>query len=617
MVTAAALATLAAFAASAQEMSATVRATRPAADGTSATRVETEAYAGELRHAADLAGCAPGAMPLDFGGALATTTVSLRGAGADEVRVVLDGNVLNSPAGGGFDLSRIPSALLDGVEVRRGSDARAGPGAMGGVVSLVPAARSRALLTAGSLGTLGASASGVFAGEAWRLLGAADVRRSDGDFGYHRDPTPEIAGNDAAETMLRRNNDALLGSALARAEWRRPGGVRLDGLLLGSRVERGLPGDVFAPTPLARQDEWSLLGTLRLRVPAGPVRVEVPLSGRAGFTRTQAPMAGAADSQQARDLALRPVVEATPGAWRLTASGDAGGEWFDGPAHGRRERLHAALGLEAAHARRPWTWSLALRGERWGSASALLPRAGGSVRTGPVVVYANAGAGFRPPSFDELYFASGPVLPNPELRPERSWSGDLGARLEHGPLTAALTAFAATYRDVIVYELYPGFRARPYNVGQAATWGAEAEMHWTPADLVPGLSFDGAATALSTANLEPGANSYGRALPYRPAARVVARVALARERARTALEIQSTTGAYTNRANTRSVDGWADLRGSAGVRLAADVWVSLEARNALDVQDRMTVEGYPLPGRVVLAHLSWEPRAAGGAEENP
>ena len=29
----------------------------------------------------------------------------------------------------------------------------------------------------------------------------------------------------------------------------------------------------------------------------------------------------------------------------------------------------------------------------------------------------------------------------------------------------------------------------------------------------------------------------------------------------------------------------------------------------LNVMDRMTIDGYPMPGRVVLAHLSWEPGA--------
>ena len=64
-------------------------------------------------------------------------SLSLRGAGATGVMVLLDGIPLSSP-GTSVDLSRIPAAITERLEVLRGAaSARYGPGALGGVVNLV------------------------------------------------------------------------------------------------------------------------------------------------------------------------------------------------------------------------------------------------------------------------------------------------------------------------------------------------------------------------------------------------------------------------------------------------------------------------------------------------
>lgn len=84
-------------------------------------------------------------MIQDQGGAGQRKTLSLRGASPNSVLVLLDGVPLDAP-GNAVDLSRLPIAMLERVEVMRGSGSRYGPGAMGGVVNLVskaPTARAR------------------------------------------------------------------------------------------------------------------------------------------------------------------------------------------------------------------------------------------------------------------------------------------------------------------------------------------------------------------------------------------------------------------------------------------------------------------------------------------
>lgn len=606
--------TLLAGGVAAQELSSTVRAARPNADGQTTTTVDPTDYAGEWRHAGDLAATAPGALTLDFGGLVATTTLSLRGGSSDQVAVLFDGAPLSSPAGGGFDLSRIPAALLSGLEVRRGADARLGAQAMSGALILEPVEGTRALLSAGSLGTLGGSASHLLerttAAATWRVLGAVDVRRSAGDFSYERDPTPEIEGNDLPLQLDRLNNDALLASALARVE-RRAAHTTTSAFLLLSHVDRGLPGPIYSPTLDTRQREWSVVGQAAWRRKA----VDVPLSVRAGSMRTSATAREVDTGRQSFvDVFTTPSLTVPMGDARLDADLLAGREWFAGTAHGEHARLRAGLGLELSVGRGRWSGSLAVRGERWGDAWGVVPRAGGSVRLRPGwTLHANLGGGFRPPSFGELHFTSGPVLPNPDLVAERAWSGDLGTRLTKRlravEIDAGATLFGGLYRDTIVYELFSGTRAKPFNLEGSRAGGVEAHVSVSPSDGAwRKLQATATAAWLVTRSLEAGDNAWLKALPYRPSWRGGVRVSWRGERVRGAIDLTGTSSAWANRANTRRVDGFVDLSGSAGVRLAGALWLGAEMRNALDVRERAVIEGYPLPGRLALAHLSWEPK---------
>lgn len=598
----------------AQELSTTVRAARPNADGQTSTPIDSEDFAGEWRHAAEVAASAPGVIPMDFGGPLATTTLSMRGGAADQVAVVFDGIPMGSPAGGGFDLSRLPAALLSGLEVQRGADARLGAAAMGGALVLSPVKTSRAMLTGGNLGTFGASGSHALdtttSNAIWNILGAVDVRRSKGNFRFNRDPTPEIQGNDELVEISRANNDALLATALARVERRANDGASLSALALVSFAERGLPGPIYSTTPTTRQQDWSVSGHLGWRTQA----LNVPLSVRTGTVNTSATSRESDDGTQSFvDTFSAPTLALRLNAASLQISGLAGHEWFVGTEHGRRSRLRGGLGAELAAEKGRWSGSIALRGERWADAWGIVPRIGGSVQLPQAVtLYANVGAGFRPPSFGELYFSSGPVLPNPDLVAERAWSADIGAKTSqnlHGiTLAATAAAFVGTYQDTIVYELFSGTRAKPFNLAGSRAGGVEAQMSISPnGGTWRALEVTVSATALKTTSLVPGENSWHKQLPYRPAFRGTTRAVWRGARVRGAMEFTGTSSAWANRANTRRVDAFYNLGGSAGVRIARSFWLGAEIRNALDVLDRTVIEGYPLPGRTVLAHLSWEP----------
>ena len=122
------------------------RAPAPQDPTASATVVEAERFAGELKGVAELAATAPGVAVRSHGGLGQLTTISIRGSTSGGVRVLLDGIPLDTAAGGGVDLSTIPLHWVDRVEVVRGAEgAYFGAGALGGAVNVVtlPGGRRR------------------------------------------------------------------------------------------------------------------------------------------------------------------------------------------------------------------------------------------------------------------------------------------------------------------------------------------------------------------------------------------------------------------------------------------------------------------------------------------
>ena len=100
-------------------------------------------------------------------------------------------------------------------------------------------------------------------------------------------------------------------------------------------------------------------------------------------------------------------------------------------------------------------------------------------------VRVGAGSAFKAPSFFEN-FASGFTAGNPDLKPERSQSAEVGIEtfLGDGALALNVTAYAQHFRNVIQYSGTPPKAGAPnyYNVAGANANGAEIEARWHAAD---------------------------------------------------------------------------------------------------------------------------------------
>ncbi len=568
----------------------------------------------EVKDAAEVLTTSPGAVIQDAGGAGQRKTLSLRGAAPNAVLILLDGVPLTGP-GGSMDLSRIPTAALDRLEVLRGAtSARYGPGAMGGVVNLVtrtPSSNGSTLfgqVSQGSFATTQLSLGGtthLLGGEGLVLLHGL---RSDGDYVFRYNQRPSL--EDSELTTLRRvNNQALRGGGLLRYRTRFAHDT-LDVLLEGTAERRGLAGTVQNPTVDTSQSTARGTGSVRLVHPfERNGELSVLAWGRLDDTRLTGSSFATGSAQYAQ---LESGVGAEVVATRLfanrhgvTALVTFGGEFLKEPT-GKNPawgRLGAMLADEVLFFDAQLAVTAVVRFDLAGPFAVFSPKLGASLQLpAGVELKANIGQASRPPGFFELYVMQGTLMPNPLLRPERALTADLTAAFKHEKFSGSVTGFGSLYEDLISYEYYPPTLAKPYNFQAARVAGVEVEglahpLHWLEAT----LSY----TFMASQNLKDDPRFYLKTLPNRPAHRLTARVSAGVSVLTAHAEVVAQTAQFLNRTETLSLPA----RAFVNVGIASTPWknpaltVSIGVKNLLDVQTQ-DLDGYPLPPRAAFVSLA-------------
>lgn len=583
------------------------------ATGTITTRDATNSRP-EAKDAAELINTTPGVTVQDLGGPGQRKTLSLRGAAPNAVLVLLDGVPLAAP-GSAMDLSRIPTAALERIEVLRGGvSGRYGPGAMGGVINLVtqkPGAKPRVFadFTAGSFVTtqlsLGAT-SALLGGDALVLINGL---RSEGRYDFRYDDQPAFPGNTPI-TLTRDNNGTLQGGALARFR-RRFGATQLDVMLEGNSERRGLAGPVQNPSI----DAWQRTGrgTLSVRTQTGfePGGTLSTLAwGRLDDSTLNGTLFGNEYRQLEAAAGGEVVYTHLVGRHGLTGLVSGGVESLREPTGQNPTwgRLGALVADDIFFFDGAFTVSPSVRIDVAGPFFVFSPKLGALVEL-PLgfSLRANAGQSSRPPSFSELYVVQGTLLPNASLQPERALTGDVGAAWKHQHAKLAATGFYSLYENLISYEYYPPNLARPYNFAAASVAGLEVEASTTP---FTWLEASASYTFMHTQNLRDDPRYYLKSLPFRPAHRLHTRVAVGPTWLKARAELIFQSAQFTNRTETLSVPDRAIVNLGVTVTPSQQPRISLSAelKNLLDVQT-WDYDGYPLPPRAFFVTLgvSWEP----------
>ena len=562
----------------------------------------------------DLLDRVSGVRAFEKGRVAGPSYVSIRGGEPNFTLVLLDGIRVNDPTnsrGGAFDFGQIDPFALERIEIARGAlSAVHGADALSGVINL----RLRTLdaderLLAGrafadTRGGLGASAT---AGQGWKsgsllasgswydsgeLTQGSDLRRWQ-LFGRARQELGPVAAT--ALALHARTDRAVFPEdsggprlAVIREPEQRQTDLTIAGLALGRAGE----GQWQPRLSLSwvRQDDDAATPAIA----PGEVIGGVPaITADSRFERAEATFENRLDLGETADLAV--------GAAWLREHGRAVGNIDFGvliPADFDIER--EVLGAFAEAAIRPAPWASLILGARFDDPSSHSAEWTGraALRLTPFVegpaVFASWAEGYKLPS---LYALAYPIIANPDLRPERSQSYELGVeeRWSSGRSRVRLAYFHSRYRDLIDFD--PKLFTNVNRSGVTAQ-GVEAELAFP---LSSTLDFSGNITYLHTSQPDDAAPLRSRpewqglaALDWRPS-----------ERAKFYLGAAYTGAFFDSSVPTGLVtlDPRLEITAGASVNLSDRLRLALTAHNLLSDRNEDAV-GFPSPGRVLRASLS-------------
>jgi outer membrane receptor for ferrienterochelin and colicins len=527
--------------------------------------------------AADIAALLEGQVGVQpDGGIPAGVGVALQGLGAQRVLVLMDGLPVVGRVGGNLDLTRLPLAMVDRVEVVKGPQSTLyGSDAMGGVINLVTRGVGEATPSAGIESTFGSlarrevNAHVAVGGAAWngRIDGGGSVVAL----------APGVASD--AGTRARRvhiaprlswSDTASAWSATATA-------------LLVDESQRYRSGQLYN---FSDNSQINARLALRRRRGAGQFEPTLGLSryehlSRRATTPLPASDSGAVDLQQLVQVEA-PATFAF--AWGVA---DAGlvlrreSIRADRVPGGERILHSGEPYLQGTWAQGPITWTTGARlsvHERWGTffapRAALLWRANDQV-----AIRVGAGTGYRAPDFKELYLsfantaAGYAVEGNPELVPERSASGSINLTFTGARASARIGAHRTAYRDFI--ETGAADASGTYTYGNIAR-GSTAGIEWDGRVLLGAWRFSASHAWLHTRDEATGSPLLGRAA--HTASLMASRRILEAEvglrahwTGRAPVGRDETTGALTYRADLLRVDATGSLELPRGVIARAGV----------------------------------------------
>lgn len=545
------------------------------------------------------------------GGHPAGAGVMLQGFGSERVLVLLDGQPVAGRISGVFDISRIPVAMVERVEVVKGAQSTLyGSEAMGGVVNIITRAPSRGTLgaattlTAGTQGRLDATAS--LTGGRGPLASSVDLSRRKVETTPGLDAlTGALAQRLDGAAKLRWAPDSARHAELSllaldeRQRWRSGtfynfGDNRQLSARLGVSFTRG--AHRFSP------GAWSSTYDHVSRASTQPL----PIAGDTGQRQRQRVhqaellYAGRFGRRLAVDAGTQVRIDEietarVPGGLRSLTTVEPFAQLEYAPS----ARLTLLPGVRVS------------RSTLWGTN--VTPRVAARATVGDrLTLRASVGDGFRAPDFKELFMffqntnADYAVQGNPDLRPESSRNVMLGAELATGAGYLRAQAFHNRFRDFIETRVITAPGEPPVyqyaNVDDGSTRGVELEggANFSTRGR---LRVEGSVSLLSTRD-----EATGRALLGRPSASArllvggtlplgVRGSVSALHTGRTPMQRDADSGAIT---------AWRGAFTRVDARVARALVADLEfVLGADNLFDRRPAEWAGFTGRHLYTSLSW------------
>jgi len=390
------------------------------------------------------------------------TSLFLRGTNSTHALVLVDGARVNSPYFPGYDFSQLSTENVERIEVVRGPfSALYGSDAIGGVIQIFT--RPAAAKPAGRLSLEG--------GDAGQRQGSVFFSTGAGPFSAAASYRDARVGGD------RRNSDWHGRNGSLRLETRI--GDTFHAALEGAVADGdlGLPGAVGAETPHDRygfrEERFSLPISFR---PGSRNEASFLAAYAVSKPTSVSPAYGSESRTDARTLQLRGSDRWGVGPheltgvvsferWKVEDGGTFGTNLDDASS------LWGAAFQDEVSLGGGWNVTAGLRYDRHSDfGGAWSPRANVAWLSGNGLwkLRASGGGAFRAPTVGELFY---PFFGNPDLKPERSTSWEVGAERYFGRASRVeVSLFWNELTNLIVVDFA---RSRNENVGKARTRGFE------------------------------------------------------------------------------------------------------------------------------------------------
>lgn len=579
------------------------------------------------------------------------STASFRGTAPSHTQVTWNGMKLNSPMLGMVDFSLIPSYFIDNVDLYHGaSSTNVSSGGLGGAVALVTSAapvdgwEMKYVQGVGSFSTYDQFLTLSYGAERWQSTTRVLYSSSQNDFeyrNYNKFKVPVLDGAGSVigyEYPLERNRDGDFKDLHLMQEFRynseRLGEFGVRAWLTDSR--RGVPTlnvsyrDENATR--ARQNEL----TLRTVASWNKLFGRLGLNASAGYNYTdmtyvysvdaggEGNMVEAIHSQSYVNTFFAKMAAEYGWSNRLMFSMDVDFNQYLVDSHDKSltggvtgyRKGRPELSTKASIRWKPYDQlglAVTLKEDLYGDKySPLVPALFAEYApwgTDIITFKGSATRNYRYPTLNDMYYLPGG---NPELRPERGYTYDLGLRAIHkagfGSLKGEITWFDSYIDDWILWRpTFKGFYT-PLNINKVRSYGLEvkgsAEIYlardWD-------LSLDALFTETHSINkgepVSAADNSVGRQLPYVPVYSAAVSANLQYRSWRLTYKWNYYSERFTTSTNDYSVSGTIspyymnDLSLSRQFNTSfAAVSLRFDVRNLFD-EEYESVLSHPMPGR--------------------
>jgi vitamin B12 transporter len=398
-------------------------------------------------------------------------SIFMRGASSGQTLVLVDGRKVNEVALGGADFTAIPASMIERVEIIRGSGtALYGTGAFGGVINIITKKATpltpnvNPYFSYGTFNTINAGITGAYANDVVSILIAPSMLSSDGYEPVSFYNSKNIFGKIGVN--LTEDSEIILSGQAYNADIGNPGSKTLG----------------YAPSKQFEDNNY-----LKLDYNIKIEDFKVQVSGyNANYTR-KAPTYGneynTVNTGFKGDVTYKEFL--TLGLeWDKNEFKQRGQQAISYDPYEAIEveqvnkyRETASAYLQAIFNVGNLTLIPVVRGDKNNDYEDVFTPALSAIfkLTDEIKLSGNASRVWNAPTFSQLYDDSYGSA-NPNLKPEKGWSYDLGVEYSVNKFTGMVTGFYIDSEDLIISD--PNDNYRGHNVGKARQYGYEVGLKY-------------------------------------------------------------------------------------------------------------------------------------------